>query len=428
MSGKSFVLKGDICYSEDRKTLHCEENAYAVCVDGVSRGVFETLPEEYRTLPLTDCSGKLVIPGLSDLHIHAAQFAYRGMYMDVELLDWLKLHAFPEESKFADTAYAEKAYSLFADAMKKSVTTRFCAFASAHTDATEILMEKVAAVGLGAYIGRVNMDMDAPDSLREPDADFSARETLRWLDDTQGKYERVFPIVTPRFVLSCTRPLMEKLSDIVKERKVPVQSHLSENLGEIAAVSELFPEFPTYGEVYDHYNMFGGVSKTIMAHCVYSSPREVDLMEKNGVFIVHCPASNTNVITGIAPVRAYFDRGMNMGLGSDVAGGHTESMFRAVVDTVQISKRYWRHIDQGAKPLTFPEAFYLATVGGGAYFGKVGSFAEGYEFDAVVLDDACLPHPQSLSAAERLERAVYLSLDERGGVVGKYVAGEKLAL
>jgi guanine deaminase len=151
----------------------------------------------------------------------------------------------------------------------------------------------------------------------------------------------------------------------------------------------------------------------------------VELMHKNGVFVAHCPASNMNLTSGIAPIRKYMDRGLRIGLGSDIAGGHSESVFRAMTDAIQVSKMYFRMVDESVKPLVFPEAFYLATKGGGEFFGKVGSFEEGYEFDAVVMDDSVLAHPQSLNLAQRMERAVYLGLDEKR-ITAKYVAGRKI--
>ena len=118
-----------------------------------------------------------------------------------------------------------------------------------------------------------------------------------------------------------------------------------------------------------------------------------------------------NLSSGIAPIRKYLDLDLKIGLGSDVAGGQSESIFRAITDSIQVSKMYWRHVNQTCKPIIFSEAFFLATKGGGEFFGKVGSFESDYEFDAIVLDDSCLEHPQQLSVLQRLERAVYLSLD-----------------
>ncbi|MBQ9858128.1 MAG: amidohydrolase family protein [Oscillospiraceae bacterium] len=427
---ESFVIKGDICYSKSYNELVTCENGYLVCVDGKSCGVFDVLPEEYASLPVTDYGDALIFPGLVDLHIHASQYSYRGLGMDLELLDWLEVQAFPEESKYADLEYAKKSYTIFAEQMRKSATSRVSMFATCHREATELLMELMEETGLVSYVGKVNMDREAPDTLRET-TEASADETARWIENTAEKFKNTKPIITPRFVPSCTDELMVKLRDIQTKYGTAVQSHVSENLGEIEFVHQLRPNNKFYGEVYDEHNMFGlnhhngSDVKTIMAHCIWSCDEEIEMMKKQNVFVVHCPASNTNVVAGIAPIRKYIEAGLKIGLGSDVAGGQTESMLRAVTDAIQVSKLRWRLIDQNDKPLTFAESFYIATKGGGEFFGKVGSFEEGYEFDAVILDDSHCPHPQELTVAERLERAAYLSAD-LSGVKAKYVAGKKV--
>ena len=428
---KDFVLKGNICYSVSPAELITKENAYVVCKDGKSCGVFDELGDEYKDLPVMDYGDKLIIPGLIDLHIHASQYSYRGLGMDLELMDWLQKYAFPEESKYISEDYARKAYSIFAQQMKKSATTRGCIFATRHRIGTEILMELMEDTGMITYVGKVNMDREAPDFIREESAQYSAEETSRWIEESRERFTNTKPVITPRFVPSCTDELMAELGKIQKKYGVPVQSHVSENLGEIEFVRQLRPNNEFYGDVYDEYGMFGRdyendrEVKTVMAHCVWSGDKEIELMKNNGVFICHCPASNMNVASGIAPIRTYLDRGLKVGLGSDVAGGQTESLFRTITDTIQVSKLRWRLVDQTLKPVTFEEAFYMATKGGGEFFGKVGSFEEGYEFDAVVLDDSNAPHPQELSIIQRLERAAYLAVDLTG-VKGKFVAGRQI--
>ncbi len=425
---KNFVLKGQICYSTTPRELVTFDNAYLVCKDGVSAGVFEVLPKEYKSFPLIDYGNQLIIPGMVDLHIHAPQFAYRGLGMDLELMDWLAGQAFPEEKKYADLEYAGEAYGIFAEAMKKSATTRACIFATRHGHATGLLMDLMEESGIVSLVGKVNMDRDATEGLCEKSAQQSVQDTIEWLENTSGKYTRTKPILTPRFIPCCTDELMDRLAEIQKKYDLPVQSHLSENPGEIELVKRLRPDSGFYGDAYDKHDLFGynkaddKAVKTIMAHCVWSEEDEIALMKQNGVFVVHCPASNLNLSSGIAPVRKYLDKGLNIGLGSDVAGGHSESIFRAISDTVQVSKMYWRLVDSAMKPITFPEAFYMATKGGGAFFGKAGSFEQGYAFDAVVLDDTCLPCPRELTLLQRLERAVYLSLDLQG-IRAKYVEG-----
>ena len=427
----SFVIKGNICQTITPEALDLHENAFAVCVDGVSRGVFETLPEEYADLPLYDCGDALIFPGMVDLHVHAPQYAFRGMCMDLELMDWLNRYTFPEEEKYEDLEYARVAYGMFVDAVRRGATTRSCIFATRHRFATELLMELMEESGLVSYVGKVNMDREASAALVEESAEASAYDTFGWINATKDKFINTKPILTPRFIPCCTDKLMEELREIQMTYGIPVQSHLSESKGEIEFVKFLRPNNPFYGDSYNEYDLFGKNDdintdvKTVMAHCVWSTEDEVELMRKNGVFVAHCPASNMNLTSGIAPIRKYMELGLNVGLGSDVAGGHTDSMFRAITDAIQVSKLYFRLVDEGCKPLVFSEAFYLATKGGGAFFGKVGSFEEGYEFDAVVMDDSVLAHPQRLTLAERVERAVYLGLDEKK-IDAKFVAGRKI--
>ncbi len=426
----NFVIKGTICHSVSADKLEITRG-YAVCEGGISRGVFDVLPEPYTSFPLYDFGEALILPGMADLHIHAAQFAYRGTGADAELLEWLGYYAFPEEGRFADPAYADKAYTIFTEAMRNGATTRAAIFASRHAKATEILMEKLEAAGLVSYVGKVNMDREAPDPLREPDPVTAGDDTENWVKATVDRFANTYPILTPRFIPSCTDALMKRLGEIQRTYHVAVQSHLSENISEIEWVKALRPDARFYGDAYDIDGLFGKnpvtgeAFPTLMSHCVWSGEEEIALMKAQGVYVVHCPASNLNVASGIAPIRRYMDAGLHIGLGSDVAGGQSESMFRAVTDAIQLSKMYWRHIDQACRPLTFEEGFYLGTLGGGSFFGKAGCFAEGYEFDAVILDDSSLATTMDPTDRQRLERAFYLGLD-RFGVIAKFVRGRRI--
>ena len=163
--GNSFVIKGNICQTINSKELDLHENSYAVCVDGISKGVFDSLPEEYASLPFFDYGDKLVFPGMVDLHIHAPQYAFRGMCMDLELMEWLNQYTFPEEEKYENLEYAEKAYGMFVDALKNGATTRACIFATRHRFATELLMKLMEESGLESYVGKVNMDKRSKRSI-----------------------------------------------------------------------------------------------------------------------------------------------------------------------------------------------------------------------------------------------------------------------
>lgn len=420
----AFVLKGHICQSKDAGSIEITENGYLVVENGLCRGVFSALPEQYSSLPVTDYGDRIIVPGMSDLHLHAPQFAFRGLGMDMELLDWLNTYTFPEESKYRELAYAEKAYESFTQHLRRSTTTRAIVFATIHVPATELLMDKLDKAGLRGYVGKVNMDRNSPDYLCEASAAQAIEDTERWICETKEAYEGIRPILTPRFIPTCTDELMRGLRGLLEKYSLPVQSHLSENYGEIAWVQELCPSSKFYGDAYASFGMFGGDHLCVMAHCVHSGEEEIELMKRNAVFIAHSPESNINLSSGVAPISTYLERGLQVGLATDVAGGSHESMLRAMMHAIQASKLRWRLKDESVKPLSFDQAFYLATAGGGRFFGKVGKFGEGYECDAVVLDDANLDHPQPLPVRSRLERIVYLA-DERN-VVSKYVAGKKL--
>lgn len=426
MSGKevkNYVIKGNICYSKSADQLFCVNDSFVVCEDGICAGVFEKLPEKYSCYPLYDYSGQMVIPGLVDLHVHAPQYTFRGLAMDLELIDWLNTYTFVEEAKYSSMEYAERAYEIFSDDLRHSATTRACIFGTIHTQATLLLMDKLEKTGIKAFVGKVNMDRNCPDYLCEASAEEAAAETEKWLNAAAG-YKNVKPILTPRFTPCCTDGLFEKLSGLQKKYSVPVQSHLSENISEIEWVKELCPGTKNYGDSYARYGLFGGACPTIMAHCVHSGEEEMEMMREQGVFVAHCPESNANLSSGVAPVKEYLRRGIKTGLGTDVAAGSSLSVFRAMAMAVQCSKLRWRLSDQSVEPLTLENVFYLATKGGGEFFGNVGSFEEGYEFDAVVMDDSSIRTAKELTVKERLERLIYLAEDRN--ITAKFVSGCKV--
>ena len=421
---KTFALKGNIIYSKNQNELNLFENSYLICQDGKSMGVFEKLDEKYKNIEVIDFGNKIISPGLVDLHIHAPQYNFRGMGMDLELLDWLNTYTFPSEAKFKDENYAKRSYQRFVNYLKFGPNTRHIIFSSLHVKSTQILMDLMEKTKMVSFVGKVNMDRNGGVDLEEKDADESEKATLNWLENIKGKYKNTYPILTPRFIPSCTDELLEKIRKIKDDYKLPIQSHLSENLGEIEWVKELVPKSKFYGEAYELFDLFGKNNKTVMAHCVYSNEDEQNLIKENKVFIAHCPDSNTNLTSGIAPAGKYLRDGQKIGLGSDVAGGSHASIFKAMADAIKVSKLRYRLLDEKIRPLSLEEAFYMATLGGGEFFGKVGSFEKGYEFDAIIIDDEKLLEEDKFNLKQRLERIVYLSKDE--DVVSKFVRGEKV--
>jgi guanine deaminase len=413
-----FILRGDLCFCEKSGTLKTLEGGFLACRNGKSEGVFPRLPGEYASAPLIDYGGRLIIPGLTDLHTHAPQHSFRALGMDLELLEWLETRTFPEEARYADMAYARRAYALLVADLKKSPNTRFCFFATTHVPAVILLMDLLEESGLASFVGKVNMDRNCPENVREGrgGAEASLAATREWIG-LCGKYRNTRPILTPRFIPACSDELFQGLAELQKAHALPLQSHLSESRQEIAWVRELCPESKNYGDAYARRGLLGGDVPTIMAHCVWSDDDEIQLLAERGVFVAHCPQSNANLSSGIAPARRLLEAGVPLGLGSDVAGGVQASIFRAMADAIQVSKLRRVLVDQNEKPLTLEEAFYLGTVGGGAFFdkaggfGPAGSFDPGFDFDAVIINDDGLAGPGELSIRDRLERVVSLSDD-----------------
>ena len=434
MEKTSFFLKGDLCWSSSPNSIEVAEDSFLLCENGKSGGVFKKIPETLARLPVRDHSGMLIIPGLTDLHIHASQFAFRALGMDMELLEWLKKNAFPEEAKFHEPEYAHDAYERFVEHIKKGPNTRLCVFATIHVPGTLILMDLLEKSGLVSLVGKVNMDRNCPDYLKEEN---SAGATLEWLETfrkyrEEGRYKNTTPIITPRFIPSCSDELLKNLAGIQKEYALPLQSHLSENREEIEWVKKLMPSSETYAGAYAEAGLLEG--PTVMAHCVWSDEKEIDLLAKKNIFIAHCPQSNINLSSGIAPVRRFLERGIPVGLGSDVAGGMHSSIFRAMSDAIQVSKLRQIFSPQtptasAGKALTLEEAFYLGSAGGGSFFGKLknieagpaGSFEPGWDLDALIIDDGAFTFLVKRNLRDRLERVVNLS-DSRN-IIGKYVRG-----
>ena len=421
----TFAIKGDILYSKSLNKVSQNEKSYLVCVDGKSEGVFKNLPTKYKGIKIYDYSGKIIIPGLVDMHLHAPQYSFIGLHMDLKLLDWLNKYTFPEESKYKNLHYAKKAYDIFINDFKKTATTRFAMFATIHNDATLYLMNKLDSVGFKGYVGKVNMDRNSPKILIE-NTKKSVKDTIDWINDCY-KFKNIKPILTPRFIPSCTDELMGELSNIMKTYNLPVQSHLSENRSEIKWVKELMPSVRNYEEAYDRFAMLGTTTNTIMAHYVWPDENGIELMKGRNVWVAHSPSSNRNLSSGIAPVGKYIRDGIKVGLATDVAGGSYLSMFRAIEDAITSSKIRNCLYDSECPSVTIEQAFYLATLGGGEFFGKVGSFDKGYEFDAVVLNEEKIPTilMKDLNLLERFERYVYRSNEN---VYAKFIAGKKIKI
>ncbi len=411
------IIKGDIIYTANKDSFVQIPSGYIGIEDGKVTFVGTKVPETLINQPITDYSGKLVMPGFCDLHTHAPQYENIGCGMDLTLLPWLETLTFPTESRYGDLVHAEERYKRAIKDVIRQGTTRVVFFASTYQNSTQKLVDWMEEAGLCGMVGKVNMDQNCPDYIVE-DTETSLAETRAFVENNMNN-THVKPILSPRFAPSCTLTLLNGLGKLAAEFDLPIQSHINENMDEIKWVAELFPESENYADVYLKSGLLN--RKTLMAHCIHMKPEETAMFVKNEVMAVHCPHSNANIASGMMPVKALMKAGMRVGLGTDFSGGNTVSILKTMVLALQVSKlRYQMHPEEGFLKLS--EAFYLATKGGGSFFGKVGSFEEGYAFDALVVDDLPISSGGGTDLEDRLSRFIYAG-DDRN-IVQRYIDGK----
>lgn len=416
------VFKGNIIFTPTKDKFEIHENSYIVVNGGKVVKISKELDNSYKDLPIKDFGDSLIIPGFADIHLHAPQYPNRGLGMDDELIPWLNNYTFPEEGRYKGLEYSKVVFSNLLHDLWRFGTTRSIVYSSIFKDSTALLMDMFIQSGLGAYVGKVNMDKNSADYLTEKTEE-SIADTEELILKYMNKSNLVKPIISPRFVPTCSAELMKGLGELAKKYDVPVQSHLNENTSEIVWVSELFPESKNYSSVYNDFGLFGQ-TPTIMGHCVYNNIDEMHLMAENQVFVAHCPYSNFNLSSGMMKAREYLDMNIPIGLGSDISGGHSLNMTSVMIAAIKMSKMVWLDSDKELAPLTLSEAFYLATKGGGSLFGKVGSFEPGYDFDALIIDDSSLTFGSKLSLNERLQKFIYIG-DDRN-ILERYISGNEV--
>ncbi|GAA0716705.1 amidohydrolase family protein [Clostridium malenominatum] len=415
------ILKGNIIHAPSSDKLSVHKDSFLVSNDGKIEGVYQEIPEKYKDIDISDKGNSLIIPSFCDMHLHASQFYQRGIGMDRPLLDWLETYTFPNEARFSDSEYARRVYEEFIEEIIRHGTLSCAIFATVHYEATHILLELLEKKGINAFVGKLNMDNNCPDYIRE-DTMQSYLDTERFIVEHKD-YQTAKPIITPRFSPSCTEDLHQKLGLLADKYNTPVQSHLCESIPEIEWVKQLFPSYKNYGEVYAKNRLLGNVP-TLMAHCIELNDDEIELMKNENCIAVHCPDSNINVSSGIMPAEYLMRNNIKVALGSDIGGGHSVALYRTMASAIQTSKaRKYAYNDSGH--LTVAQVLYMATTVGGSFFGRLGNFNEGYDFTALVIDDSNICGFE-MEPEERLERFLYIG-DDRN-IKERYIKGVYIAI
>jgi guanine deaminase len=367
--------------------------------------------------------GQYLLPGLVDLHVHAPQWPQLGLALDLPLEDWLQTYTFPLEARYSDLDYAEAMYSSLVDGLLANGTTTAMYYATIHGPATRKLADLCLEKSQRALIGRVAMDDpgQCPPYYRDPSAQVAEAETRAFIAYVRSmpgnEAELIRPVITPRFIPSCSDELLHALGALARETGCHVQTHCSESDWEHRYVLDRCGISDTAA-----LERFGLLSRrTILAHGNFVGDEDIAVIARHGSGIAHCPLSNVYFSDAVFPLRRILERGVHVGLGSDIAGGGSPSildnaryavmvsrMLESGVDAA-LSRSERRRPDSRIDSLT---AFWLATTGGGiALELDLGLFREGFQFDAMLID-AGAPHSNlriqgTESGEEILQKILY---------------------
>jgi guanine deaminase len=373
--------------------------------------------------------GQYFLPGFIDLHIHAPQWAQAGTAMDIPLHDWLETYTFPLESKFSDLAFARKVYQDLVATLLANGTTTALYFATVHKEASFLLAQICAEKGQRGLVGKVVMDDKEENPLyyRDESTKTALADTESFIQLVQElnktTKQGVYPVVTPRFIPSCTDEALAGLGELAKKYDTHIQSHCSESDWEHNYVLERMHKSDTFAL----HEMGLLQDKAVMAHAVFLSEEDADLFAETGTAIAHCPISNVCFSNGVLPAARFTRKGIDIGLGTDVSGGFSPSLFDNLRQAVISSRMLEEGVDPSlAAPerglpqsrISANEAFYYATAGGGQSLSlPIGRLEENYIWDVQVIDvnapNAKLPlFDAEISMENRLHKILFLSRPE----------------
>jgi len=342
--------------------------------------------------------GQYFLPGFVDLHVHAPQWAQAGTALDIPLYDWLNTYTFPIESKFSDLAFAQEVYEDLVSTLLANGTTTSLYFATVHKEASLLLAKICAKKGQRGLVGKVVMDdpEQNPDYYRDLDTQIALKDTEEFIlavkDLAKTTKQGVYPVVTPRFIPSCTDDALKGLGELAAKYDTHIQSHCSESDWENGYVKERFKKNDAFA-LHD-FGLLG--DKSVMAHCNFLSNDDAQLFAETGTAIGHCPISNAYFANSVIPIARFHSMGVDIGVGSDLSGGFSPSLFDNARQAVMSSRMLEDGVDTSLPAekrgvansrITINEAFYLATAGGGESLSlPVGRLQENYTWDVQIID------------------------------------------
>jgi len=364
-----------------------------------------TLLEDSPVPPINISAGSFIMPTFCDLHIHAPQFLYQGNGLDLPLMEWLEEYAFKAEERLdADRALATRVYTRLATRLIENGTGTVLLFGTIKEETNLILAEVMQAAGIRAFVGKLSMDLSSRPTYVESSsesalssADSFVERCRQMVSNLPPTRRLVEPVLTPRFVPTCSDELLEGLGKLSAAKSLRIQSHMAEAHDQVAWVRRERGSEDI--EVFERYRLL--TPRTIQAHCTFLTSSHLSRVESHGTAIAHCPLSNAYFSAEPFHLREALQQGVKVGLGTDVAGGYSLNIMNAMRhavavsrmregsrNTVQSSDQSSQHnatISMASLAINWKEALYLATQGGIQALGLplgTGMFTVGLPFDA----------------------------------------------
>lgn len=344
----------------------------------VEAGNYSDLKNKIGDTEIIDYKGKLITPGFIDTHQHASQSAIVAAYGD-KLLEWLDNYVFPAESTYIDEESAKKDLTFFLDQLLKNGTTTAVSYGPLFYNATDIFFEELKNRNMRFITGNILMDINSPDSLKltaEQNYDNCQGLIKKWHNTNRLSY-----CISPRFALACSEQMLELCGSLKKEYPdCYIQTHLDENINEIAAVKKLYPWSKHYMDVYDHFGLV--TDRSVFGHCIHTTDAELELFKKSGAIISWCPLSNNFLGSGLFNFGRAVKYTEKITMGTDWGAGNCLSMFAVLDDAYKVSMLK-------SVELTSMTRWFIATFGAAKALqldDKIGNFTPGKEADFIVID------------------------------------------
>ncbi|KQU97543.1 guanine deaminase [Devosia sp. Root105] len=381
----------------------------------------ERAASHHDAAQIIDHRPNLILPGFIDPHIHFPQMQVIGAYA-AALLEWLNTYTFVEEQRFGDDAHATRIASRFFDELVRHGTTTAAVYCSVHPQSVDAFFGEAEKRNMLMVGGKVMMDRNAPPGLLDtPQSGYD--DTKAGIAKWHGR-GRAHYAITPRFAITSTHEQMAMAEALAREfPDLHIQTHVSENLAEIAYANELFPNYGDYVGIYEKFHLLG--PKTLLGHCIHLSHRETEVISETRSVAVFCPTSNLFIGSGLFDYERQHERGVRIATATDVGGGSSYSMLRTMDEGYKV-------MQLRGQRLTPFRSFFHMTLGNARAMsleGRVGSLEPGKEADIVVLNSSATPQMAlRMETCGSLEQELFLlqTCGDDRAVVETYVMGKPM--